>query len=206
MWNRLLPAAFAGLALATLSLGAPARGPFSGGLTVDAGRGPITVSLPANYDPASPAPLVVLLHGFGASGPVQEAYMQFTPIQDDYGYVFCAPSGTVNGAGQRFWNATNACCDFQNSNVDDVGYLVDLIEAIEAAVSIDPRSIHLVGHSNGGFMSYRMACERSDKIASIASLAGATFSDPADCVGSGPVHILQIHGTNDATIAYGGGA
>lgn len=177
-----------------------------GSVTVDAGRGPLTVSLPAGYDPAQPIPLIVLLHGYGASGAIQESYMRFTPIQDQYGFAFCAPDGTQNGAGQRFWNATDACCNFQGSNVDDVAYLISLIEAIEAAVEIDPRSIHLVGHSNGGFMSYRMACERPDKIASIASLAGATFLDPADCVGMGPVHILQIHGTADTTIRYGGGS
>ncbi|QDV09748.1 Alpha/beta hydrolase family protein [Planctomycetes bacterium Poly30] len=177
-----------------------------GSVTVDAGRGPLTVSLPAGYDPAQPIPLIVLLHGYGASGAVQESYMRFTPIQDQYGFAFCAPDGTQNGLGQRFWNATDACCNFQGSNVDDSAYLRSLIEAIEAAVEIDPRSIHLVGHSNGGFMSYRMACEHADKIASIASLAGATFQDPADCTGMGPVHVLQIHGTSDGTIGYGGGS
>lgn len=177
-----------------------------GSVTVNAGRGPITVTLPSGYDPAEPVPLIVLLHGYGASGAIQEAYMRFGPIQDQYGYAFCAPDGTTNGVGQRFWNATDACCNFQGSNVDDSAYLRTLIESIEAAVEIDARSIHLVGHSNGGFMSYRMACEHSDKIASIASLAGATFQDPADCTGMGPVHVLQIHGTADGTIGYNGGS
>ncbi len=186
------------LALATISP--------QGSVTVDAGRGPLTVTLPAGYDPAEPIPLILLLHGFGASGAIQESYMRFRPIQDQYGYAFCAPDGTVNGGGQRFWNATDACCDFQTSGVDDSAYLRSLIETIEATVAIDARSIHLVGHSNGGFMSYRMACEHADKIASIASLAGAMFQDPADCVGTGPVHVLQIHGTADGTIGYGGGA
>lgn len=177
-----------------------------GSITVDAGRGPLNVTLPLGYDAAEPAPLILLLHGYGASGAVQEGYMGFRPLQDQYGFVYCAPDGTANGFGQRFWNATDACCNFQGSSVDDAAYLLALIEAIEAAVSIDPRSIHLMGHSNGGFMAYRMACEHPDKIASIASLAGATFQDPSDCVGVGPVHVLQIHGTADGTIGFGGGA
>jgi len=63
-----------------------------------------------------------------------------------------------------------------------------------------------MGHSNGGFMSYRMACDLSERIASIASLAGATWDDPADCAPAAPVHVLQIHGTSDDTILYDGGS
>ena len=53
-------------------------------------------------------------------------------------------------------------------------------------------------------MSYRMACDHSDTIAAVASLAGATFIDPADCAADQPVSVLQIHGTADATIAFDG--
>ena len=127
----------AALALST----APCPLPAQGSITVDAGRGPLTVSLPAGYDASEPAPLILLLHGFGASGAIQESYMGFGAIQDQYGFVFCAPDGTANGFGQRFWNATDACCNFQGSSVDDSAYLRALIEAIEAAASIDPRRI-----------------------------------------------------------------
>lgn len=176
-----------------------------GTLTVDAGRGPIEVTLPAGYDPAVPAPLVMLLHGYGSNGADQESYLRFQPFQDEYGFVYVTPDGTVDGLGNRYWNATGACCNFFGAGTDDSGYLLALIEAIEAVASIDARSIHIIGHSNGGFMSYRMACDHPDKIASIASLAGATHLDPADCGTGNPVHILQIHGTNDGTIAFGGG-
>jgi polyhydroxybutyrate depolymerase len=64
----------------------------------------------------------------------------------------------------------------------------------------------MVGHSNGGFMSHRMACDRADRIAAIASLAGATWADPERCQPSGPVAVLQIHGDDDQTILYDGGA
>ena len=98
-----------------------------------------------------------------------------------------------------------ACCDFFNSNVDDSGYLRDLIEIIQANYNIDEFSIHFTGISNGGFMSYRMACEHADLIASIAPLAGTTFIDPSDCSPSEPVHVLHLHGTADSTIDFDGG-
>ena len=54
-----------------------------------------------------------------------------------------------------------------------------MITAIEGAVTVDPQRIYVVGHSNGGFMSYRLACTRADRIAAIVSLAGATFATSA---------------------------
>jgi polyhydroxybutyrate depolymerase len=172
--------------------------------SVDEGRGPIRVQEPAGYDPAVPAPLVMLLHGYGGSGAEQEAYMRFGPWSDSYGFFYLAPDGQEDPFGARFWNASSFCCDFFG-DTDDVGYLTRLVESVQAERSIDPKRIYLVGHSNGGFMSHRLACEHAEKFAAIASLAGAIEQEPELCRPSEPVHILQIHGTLDETIAYGGG-
>ncbi len=87
-----------------------------------------------------------------------------------------------------------------------MAYLTGVLDEIQAQVKIDPRRVYFVGHSNGGFMAYRMACQLSSRVAAIVSLAGATFADDTKCLASAPVSVLQIHGTADATIAYGGGA
>jgi polyhydroxybutyrate depolymerase len=174
-------------------------------LEVDVGRGPVTVHYPAETDAAHPAPLLVLLHGFTGTGPGQEAYFGLLPYVEDAGVIYAYPDGTSNPDGDQFWNATDACCDFYGSDVDDSAYLLDLVTEIRARLAVDPWRVHFAGHSNGGFMSYRMACDHSDVIASITSLAGATFDDPADCSPVGPVHVLQIHGTADTTIWYDGG-
>lgn len=191
------------LLLGLLLLAVPA---VAGEITVDAGRGPITVHVPDSYQDGTHTPLVLLLHGYGASGAAQEAYMDFLGVHEEYGFLYAFPDGTTDFAGNRFWNATDACCDFGNTNVDDSGYLSDLIDAIEAQVTVDPRRVYLIGHSNGGFMSYRMACDHSDRIAAVASLAGVTWKDPVDCAATAPVHVLQIHGTSDDTILYDGGS
>ncbi|MEQ1703923.1 MAG: alpha/beta fold hydrolase [Ilumatobacteraceae bacterium] len=171
---------------------------------VDFTARPFEVFTPSSYDEATPMPLVVLLHGFGASGDIQEAYFQLQPLAEERGFLYVHPDGTVNQIGRQFWNATDACCGFATT-IDDSGYLLALIEQVEADYNVDPRRIYLVGHSNGGFMSYRMACDHADKIAAIASLAGATFADVEDCDPSEPVSVLQIHGTADETIPYTGG-
>ena len=105
----------------------------------------------------------------------------------------------------RFWNATDACCNFFGSNVDDSGYLRNLIDEIARQLNVNARRIHIMGHSNGGFMAYRMACDHADLLGSIISLAGASFEDPSRCGPSGPVHTLQIHGTADTVVLYNGG-
>ena len=118
----------------------------------------------------------------------------------------CTRMGTRNGDGARFWNATNACCNFHGSTVGDVEYLAALVDSTKLALSVDSARVYFSGHSNGGFMSHRMACERPDLIAGIASFAGATWADPGRCGATGPVAVLQIHGTSDSVIRFGGGS
>ena len=176
--------------------------PAQADIVIDLGRGPVAVRVPPSYDPDVPTPLVFLLHGYGGNGDWQESYFQFLPLADEYGFLYLHPNGTVDQQGNRFWNATDACCDFYGSGVDDSGYLLALIDEIKAQLNVDPRRVFFAGHSNGGFMSYRMARDHPDTIAAIASLAGATFADSADCSAGSPVHVLQVHGTVDTVVLY----
>ena len=185
--------------------GLPARETARPGDFIDAGRGPIPLHVPASYDGSTPMPLVILLHGYMNTGAEVESWMQFAGLVDELEFLYLYPTGTSDFFGNPFWNATDACCDLFGSGVDDAAYLRDVITQVQANYNVDPGSIHFVGHSNGGFMSYRMACDFADVVASIASLAGATYLDPADCTPAMPVHTLQIHGTADTVIPYNGG-
>jgi len=195
-----IPATDAPTTEAPTTTGSTAPGP---DLTV--GR-PYTVFTPASYDGSTAMPLVVLLHGFGATGAIQEAYFQLQPLAESKGFLYVHPDGTLNAIDKPFWNATDACCGFGRGEVDDSGYLLSLIQQVQAKYNVDPTRIYFVGHSNGGFMSYRMACDHADTIAAIVSLAGDTWLDTAKCSPTEPVSILQVHGTNDATISYTGGS
>ena len=166
---------------------------------------PYSEFVPSSYSSNTPAPLVVLLHGYGSSGKQQESYMNFTAVAEQRGFILAYPDGTVDLTGKQFWNATEVCCAFFSA-VDDDAYLISMLDDIETKYSIDRKRIYFFGHSNGGFMSYRMACKHSDRIAAIASLAGATFLNSSDCAAKDPVSVLQVHGTSDATILYNGGA
>ena len=65
--------------------------------------------------------------------------------------------------------------------------------------------MHLIGHSNGGFMAFRMACDHPDQVTAIVSLNGATWNDAARCRPSEPVSVLAVHSSNDETVAFAGG-
>lgn len=174
--------------------------------SVDGGRGEVPVTVPESYDAATPAPLVVLLHGYTGSGAWLDGYFGMSELADDYGFLLIAPDGMREAGGDRnrFWNGSDACCDFGPSGVDDVSYVLGLVDAVDRQWSVDARRIYLVGHSNGGFMSHRIAYEHPDRIAAIASLAGAAQAGERPAPGS-PVSVLQIHGTADEVIEYGGG-
>jgi len=173
--------------------------------SVDLGRGELPLTVPSSYSEDTPSPLIILLHGFGSSGARQDFYMGVSKLADSYGFLFIAPDGTSSGDNQnRFWNATPACCDFSNTDVDDSSYLLNIINEIKSDYNIDPNRVYLIGHSNGGFMSYQTAYEHSDTIAAFASLAGASHNDERKAPDN-PVHVLQIHGSEDSTINYEGG-
>lgn len=147
-------------------------------------------------------PLVVLLHGYSANATLQDLYFGLSERVDAQGFALLLPEGTTDAGGFQFWNATPACCDFYGSGVDDAGYLLGLVDEVEQALPVE--SVLFVGHSNGGFMSYRMACEAADRIDGIAVLAGSTFDDEADCAASGPVAVLHAHGDADPDVPYDG--
>ena len=102
------------------------------------------------------------------------------------------PDGTIDQIANQHWNATVECCDLFDAEVDDVGYLKSLIEEAHEIAAFD--QIFAVGHSNGGFMAYRLACEDVPRLRAIVSLAGGAHSNASDCRVPAPLSVLQIHG------------
>jgi polyhydroxybutyrate depolymerase len=151
-------------------------------------------------------PLVILLHGYGWSGSDIEAWIHLQPIAESRGFLYCYPDSPIDPNNFEFWNGTDACCDLYGVGTDDAGYVRALIEQIGEKFALDRKRVYLIGHSNGGYLSYHTACQSADVIAAIASLAGSTFMDPNQCHPSQPVNILQIHGMADEWQFYAGGA
>ena len=165
------------------------------------GDRPVTVQLPGKI--TKPAPLLILMHSASSSGERQEKNSKLASAAMKAGMIFLAPNGTIGVDGRRVWNAAKSCCQKPGIEVDDITYINSLIDEIALQIPVDQERIYMVGHSNGGFMSIAFACS-TGRIAGVVSLAGAMDTD-AKCLSDQPFSFLQIHGTEDSTIKFGGG-
>jgi len=157
---------------------------------------------PKGYERKSPLPLVLVLHGAIQGATNVERMSGMSAKADKESFLAVYPNGTSGSGLAPTWNA-GACCGYAQMNkVDDVGFLRALIDRLEHDYPIDPKRIFATGISNGGMMSYRLACEMADRIAAIAPVEGA---QDVECRPSGPVSILIFHGTADFLVPYNGG-
>ncbi len=165
-----------------------------------------TLMIPGGHDYERPLPLVVSLHGYSSNGNWGASYLDLFDSVLHNEHLLLYPDGTMNPTALRFWNATPACCNYWDQEVDDVDWLIGMIDEAVSLYGADPDGIVFVGHSNGGFMSHRMACEQGNRIRGIVSFAGSTFdSFDENCADTGHPNILQVHGTFDLVIYYEGG-
>ena len=202
-----------GLAVTTtVALGTPATQPTSAGVvppgfsSITTADGRVRSYLVSDLSNGEPAPLLFVLHGFGGNA---QAMSSFTNIEDsldeyDLDAVVVYPSGT--GAEQglpQSWNA-GTCCPFATFDlVDDVAFFDELIASLIAQYEIDSTRVWVVGHSNGGMMAYRLACELSTRVTAIGVAAGALVIDT--CAPVRPVSALHVHGELDTVVPLAGG-
>ncbi len=170
------------------------------------GDRPVTIRAPEGADPTVARPLVVLLHAMGATGFLHSIYFRLDKLVGEKGFLLLAPDGMKNASGTRFWAAADGCCTSGGKVVDDVKYLTGLVEEVAKVWNIDRKRVFLVGHSNGGAMEYRLACEPNQPFAAAFMLAPAFFSENITCAPTQPISIRHVHGSDDATVKYNGGA
>lgn len=142
------------------------------------------------------APLVVMLHGAFGDGEQAEDSYGWDQVADSAKFVVAYPDGIG-----RTWNAHGCCGRAEQENIDDVGFITTMVGEISAAMPIDKSRVYVAGISNGGIMSYALACN-SDIFAAIGPDA-ATMLDP--CPAPHPTSVIHIHGTGDRLVPYDGG-
>ena len=169
------------------------------------GARPVELQIPTDFDGARTYPLLIILHGYSVNGYIQQSYFRLFDAATTYQMLVLAPEGTKDSGDKQFWNADPACCNLEGSDVDDVAYLGGVIDDVMATWPVDPARVMLIGHSNGAFMAYRMACDRADVVTAIAGLAGHAAAAGVACAPSRPVDILHMHGTADDEVPYQSG-
>ncbi|GAB4209787.1 MAG: hypothetical protein Fur0023_22120 [Bacteroidia bacterium] len=161
--------------------------------------------IPASYNPANPTPLVIGLHGGGAlSWYSLEQTSQLISKSNSSGFLLIYPEG-MKYSGLRTWNGGGCCGDAVLNNIDDVGFISNLIDTIKSQYNIDTTRIYATGISNGAIMAYRLACELSHRIAAIAPVAGTLEDTLYTCNPSRAVPIIQFHSVLDSNIYIQGG-
>lgn len=172
----------------------------SSNISHDGGERDYILYVPDNYTGEISFPLVFNFHGYTSNANDQMNYGDFRSIADTAGFLIVHPMGLMDNTGTTHFNV-----GWGTSTVDDLGFVDALLDSLIMDYNIDENRIYSTGMSNGGFMSYHLACNLGDRFAAIASVTG-TMSPPtfADCNPSHPTPILEIHGTADFVVPYNG--
>ena len=154
---------------------------------------PANIMLPAGFDPTVATPIVFVLGGYFNLASELDDWINVSSLVDELGFILVLPNGTIDPDEAPFWNATDTCCDYYDSGVDDVGYLSSLLDEAKERFTIDTNRVIYLGHSNGAFMGYRMACQAAGDLTALVSIAGSSWLDEADCEATHPISVLQVH-------------
>ncbi len=161
--------------------------------------------LPASaVDGVAAVPLLVALHGGGGSADHFEATSGFDAVADRFGFVVAYPDAArPDGARVSTWNAGGCCGAGARARIDDVGLLRQVIAAVSTDRPVDPNRVYLAGHSNGGMLAYRAACELADTVAAIGVQSATLEYEP--CLPARPVSLIHLHGDADTHVPIDGG-
>lgn len=174
----------------------------SGSIIHDGIQRDYVMYVPASYTGSSAVPLLFNFHGYTSNATEQMWYGDFRPIADTAGFIIVHPQGTLDNTATTHFNV-----GWGGSTVDDVGFTSALIDSVSLDYMIDQERVYSTGMSNGGFMSFLLACELSNRIAAIGSVTGSTLpATLVSCSATHPTPVMQIHGTTDPTVPYNGGA
>ncbi len=160
------------------------------------------IHFPKGYNPKTPTPVVLALHGATMNGPMMAWFCGLNRTADEAGFIAVYPNGTGSFSSLN-WNAGTCCGDAVQKNVDDVAFINAVLDDLIQSCNVDVRRIYVTGMSNGGMMAYRLASELSHRLAAVAPVAGTMGT--RTCHPSRPVPILHFHGTDDKFMPYGGG-
>lgn len=173
------------------------------------------VYIPSSYDGVRELPALLFFHGGGGNAEQGERTVRLRPTAEARGFILVRPEGyDRSGLGLRTWNAGACCPGAVDDGVDHVAAVGAILDAVEREWRVDPDRVFATGHSNGGMMAYRLACELSDRIAAIAPNAAVLVDHDLDavpprelfrCEPRRPVPVMHMHGDADTCVPMQGG-
>ncbi|MBN1407300.1 MAG: dienelactone hydrolase family protein [Calditrichaceae bacterium] len=172
------------------------------------------IHIPKNYSISKKVPLVVLIHGAFSTAKHMQKQSGFSELADREGFLVAYPNGAFGLFGFfQHWNAGHCCGKAQSDNIDDVGFLVDVIKDIQHQFNVDSSRIYMVGFSNGGMLTYRFAAEHTEILAAAAPMAASLGgrASAADSIWIAPqpkskLPLIIFHAEDDRHVPYSGGS
>ena len=156
--------------------------------------------IPSTYDENEPSGLLLLLHGSGGQGYPMIASTNLAAQAEQTGYILVAPDG-IDG----YWRYLDIYAE--EDGVDDMAFLVALIDHLSEQYNVDQNRLYVFGFSNGGVMALRMRCDLADKLAGVVSLgATPTFGLSQVCLDADPFPTMIVLGTADEAMPWQGDA
>jgi polyhydroxybutyrate depolymerase len=192
---------FLGVAVINGYLNRPDADDRRGRVLVDGRERTYDLHVPSSYDGTKDVPLLIELHGRLGTGSGQQQLTHMDAVSDEHGFIVVYPDGL-----ERSWADGRGGGPSDRNGIDDVKFITLLIDKLESKYKIDSKRVYATGMSNGGFMSGRLACDLSERIAAVA-IVGASLSEnvAANCRPAKPVSVLIIQGTADPLVPIGGG-
>ena len=158
--------------------------------------------IPAQYSAATSVPLLLALHSRTTNAKTIVTDSQILSSAESLNFIVAGLNGAVY-EGASSWNAGNCCTNATTYEENDLLFASTVIDFVTSNYSIDKSRVWVMGHSNGGMMAYRLACDLSEKVTAIAVVTGALVDD--SCTPTKPVSTLHLHGNLDPTIPFHGG-
>ena len=170
-------------------------------LIVDGAARQYLVYVPEGVKPN--APLVLVFHGYTGTARQTMAYSGMNEQSDQHGFLVTYPQGAEDAGGNPFFNVEYSM--HLENDIDDIRFTRLLISELLQSYELNPDAVFATGMSNGGDMSYLLACKATDLVAGIAPVAGTMMNSWADnCEPEGMMPVLAIHGTHDDITRFEG--
>jgi polyhydroxybutyrate depolymerase len=158
--------------------------------------------IPAQYSAATSVPLLLALHSRSMNAKTIFTDSQILFSAESLNFIVAGLNGAVYEDASS-WNAGNCCTNATTYEENDLLFASTVIDFVTSKYSIDKSRVWVMGHSNGGMMAYRLACDLSEKVTAIAVVTGALVDD--SCTPTKPVSTLHLHGNLDPTVPFHGG-
>ena len=152
--------------------------------------------IPSTYGAMNPPPLLINMHGFGGTNSDFYNYSRFDVLAETEGFVTLYPQGVEDS-----WNAGWCCGEAKDVGIDDVDFILTMIETVSDNISFGATRIYSSGHSNGCAMTHKLANEASDVFAAAGCMALYLLEEPHPSYS--PISLIEVHGVVDAIIPYG---